>query len=199
MDKARKHLERGFHLAWVEQNANAALEEFRAGLELQPDMAEIHLQIGQVHFHSDTPQYEEALREFLEVTRLLPKWAEGHLWAANTLDQLDRLHEALNEFRVAAELAPDDPRIHISMGRCLSKMSRFSEAIASFKEGIRLKPVYGEMDARMLLAEALRDNGQLPEAVKELRTVAAMQPVWSYEMSLPDEARQMIDKYEGTR
>lgn len=199
MDKAREHLQRGFHLAWIEDNADAALEEFRAGLELQPDMAEIHLQIGEVHFHSDTPRYEEVLQEFLQVTRIAPRWAEGHLMAANTLEQLDRLDEALKEFQIAAELAPDDPRIRISMGCCLNKMSRFSEAVTSFKEGICLKPAYGEMDAHMFLAEALRNDGQIVEAIKEFRIAAAMEPVWDYEMSLHEEARQMMEEYDSAR
>ncbi len=52
------------------------------------------------------------------------------------------------------------------------------------------------MSAHVFLAEALAGSGRTAEAIKEPKTVAAMEAAWEYEMPLPEEARQMIAKYQ---
>jgi len=48
-----------------------------------------------------------------------------------------------------------------------------ADAIAAFQQGIGTQARYGEMATRMMLADALRKNGQVKEALSEWKTVAS--------------------------
>lgn len=194
---AEEHIQNGFRLAWIENDRTAALREFAAALRIEPHNSRAHLQIGQIHFYES--DLIKALREFEEVNRLAPHWGEGHLFRANTLQDLERFEEAESAYYRTIDLMPDDPRPHISLGTCLVKLGRLSEAIAAFRKGIALKLAYGEIASRMMLADALLENGQKEEALEQWRTVANMEAVWDYEQDDPGKARQMLTKYGDQR
>jgi len=90
---------------------------------------------------------------------------------------------------------PGDARTHISFGTCLIKQGKYADAIAAFRQGIALKPAYGEMATRMMLADALRTNGQVKEALSEWKTVASMKAVWDYEQGEPERAKEFLAQY----
>src|SRR5690242_20391283 len=96
-DRAKKHLERGNHLAWIEGKTAAAIEEFRTALQLHPTLAAAQLQIGSIFFHDN--QMEQAMTEFHEVIRLSPDWSEGHYLLALTYEKTGRREDANYEFR----------------------------------------------------------------------------------------------------
>src|SRR5690242_7333541 len=98
-ERAKKHLERGHELAWIEGKTETALEEFRTALQLHPTLAAAHLQIGQIFFHDD--QLEQATIEFREVIRLRPEWSEGHYMLALCCEKAGRQAEAVYEYRKA--------------------------------------------------------------------------------------------------
>lgn len=196
--EAEKHFQNGYRLAWIEMNEPEAIIELKKALELQPDMAEAHEQIGSIHFHAKKPRLLDALNEFEETIRLSPKWSEGHFMFANTLMELKRYKDALHEYRIAAGLASDDARILIDLGYCLHKLKHYSQAVKAYHQGIALKPAYGEMGARMMLADTLKDAGRLKEAAIEWKIVANTEPVWDYEMKLPAEAKELLEKNTRT-
>lgn len=192
---AEEYCKDGYRLAWIEGDLAAGLAEFKKALELWPDSTQAHHQIGLIYFHSSKRDLLSALAEFEAVTRLAGDWSEGYLWQANTLQDLGRNGEAESAYREAARLTPDDSRIHISFAACLVKQSKFKDAIASFRHGIALKPAYGEISARMMLADALRENGQIKEAIEQWKIVATMDAVWSYEQEEPELAKKFLAQF----
>jgi len=192
---AEEHCREGFRLAWVAKDTDAALQEFRTALEIWPASAQAHCQIGQIHFSATEPNLAEALCEFLEATRVAPEWSEGHLWCGNVLQEMLKMDEAAARFKEAMRLTPGDARTYISFGICLIKQGKYADAIAAFQQGIALKPAYGEMATRMMLADALRKNGQVKEALSEWKTVASMKAVWDYEQGEPERAKEFLAQY----
>jgi len=66
------------------------------------------------------------------------------------------------QFRQTVQRFPDSPLGHFSLGKLLLEQRRYQEAVASLTEATRLDPAYAA--ALVSLGEALRSNGQLPEA-----------------------------------
>lgn len=193
---AQEHLERGDKLAWLQHKKANALREYRVALELDPTMATAHWRIGQVYFHARKRNLTAALAEFEETVRLALKWNEGYFCCAITLMDTGRRAEALAAFLQAVRLKPEDARVQIALGSCYFQMRRFEAAIECYREGLRLKPAYGEMAARLMLAHAYKNNGQIEAAVAEWRVVAGMKPVWDYEDDNPAQARRMLAEYD---
>ncbi|HPS00479.1 MAG TPA: tetratricopeptide repeat protein [Candidatus Sumerlaeota bacterium] len=194
-EKARWHVLRGDQLAWVNMKRRAALQEYRAALKIWSSYPKAHWRIGQLHYYARKPRYEKALAEFQETVRLAPEWSEGYLWCGNALDEIGRSDEAIEAYRKAIQLEPDDPRHHISLGACLDKSGRHAEAIPAFRRGIELEPTYGEMSARMYLADALKANDQLPEAIEQWRIVAKMEEWWDEDEGVAREAQDFLDQF----
>ena len=196
---ATRHLERGDKLARLQHRKTAALKEYQAALDLEPHVAEAHWRIGQIRYFARRKELAAALTAFEAAVEARPDWSEGHLWRANALAELGRLAEVEDSYREAIRLRPEDTRPHISLGLCLPKMGRHAEAIACYREGLRLGPAYGEMAARLMLADAYKENGQIAEAVSEWRIVAETKPVWDYEDDNSEEARRIPAQYDTER
>jgi protein O-GlcNAc transferase len=196
-EKAKQHAERADKMAWIEGNKAAALKEYQTALELCPRLVHAHLRIGQLHFHAEPPELAEALAAFQETVRLAPDWSEGHLWLANTLQRMEKNDDAIAAYKEAIRLAPRDARAYTSLGMSLATMGEYEEAIAAFREGLACKPTYGEIAARMALADALKANGQIAEARRQWRTVARSKATWSYEQDAPEEARALLKRHDS--
>ena len=132
------------------------------------------LKNGQTLFFSNPPDLDGAIESFRSVTECAPNWVEGFHWLGAALRQRGKLEESAKTFRKATQLDAKDPRPMISLGECFVALGRLSEAIQSFRAGIELKPHYGEADARLMLANALEQNGKIQEAVTEWKAIANM-------------------------
>jgi tetratricopeptide (TPR) repeat protein len=132
------------------------------------------LQRGQTLFFATPPDSDGAIEAFRLVTELAPNWAEGFYWLGSTLKQRGKLEDAVKMFRKAAQLASNDSRPLISLGVCFVTMGSLAEAITSFRAGLQLKPHYGEADARLMLANALEQNGKIQDAITEWRKVVGL-------------------------
>jgi tetratricopeptide (TPR) repeat protein len=193
---AEEHCREGFRLAWLEKKPAAALEKFRAALEIWPANPQAHCQIGEIHFFAPERNLPEALREFDETIRRAPDWGEGHFWRGAVLQEMERHEEAASAYKEAVRLMPRDPRAYVSLGDCLAKLEKYAEAVDALQKGISARPAYGEMAARMKLADVFCKNGQLPNAIQQWQTVANMTAVWDYEQSEPERAKKFLMQYQ---
>jgi tetratricopeptide (TPR) repeat protein len=194
--RAQEHLNKGDKLAWgPKAKPDAALEQYRFALQLDPALAAAYWRIGQLHFFAEQPRLNEALQAFQDTIRVEPDWAEGHLWFANVLSDLDQDAQAVLEYQIAMRLSPTDSRAPISLASCLVKLNRFPEAILAYQAGIALNPAYCEMAARMMLADALKKDNQIQVAVHQWKIVAGMKSVWDYEKGEPEKAAQLVAEY----
>jgi cytochrome c-type biogenesis protein CcmH/NrfG len=192
---AEEHCREGFRLAWVANDFPAALRQFHAALEISPNNPQAHCQIGEIHFFSPERNLDEALKEFQEAIRLAPDWGEGTFWLASALHEMKRHSEATVAYKEAVRLTPSDPRAYISLGRCLFEMEKYAEAVQALQQGIDLKPAYGEISARMMLADAFRETRQLRRALREWQIVSSMTAVWDYEQGEPERAKKFLLQY----
>jgi uncharacterized protein HemY len=77
-----------------------------------------------------------------------------------------------------ARKSPSDPRPLIALGWCLRSREKYAEALPYLEEGLRLKPHYGEADARIMLAEVYERLGEIDKAAAFWRQVIGMKPMY---------------------
>jgi tetratricopeptide (TPR) repeat protein len=144
----------------------AAIEQFQAALQLKPDYAEAHNDLGSVL--DAEGRSGEALAELETALRLKPDYAEAHNNLGNALaKQPGRLNDALFQYQEALRLKPDDVEAHNNLANLLEKLpGHVNDAIAEYEEALRLDPGFAR--ARNNLGNALATiPGRLNYAIAE--------------------------------
>lgn len=102
---------------------------------------------------------------------------------------------AMIHFKSATQIDGSDPRYWVWYGACLMELRHWGQAARVLKKGLSLKPHYGEADAKVMLAEALFNNGEKKATVAELKKVVKMEPMYpSYEAPI-EKAKEMLAKW----
>jgi tetratricopeptide (TPR) repeat protein len=164
-------------------------------ITLFPDYSPSHMLLGQIHFFSRKPNYEEALKAFREVVRINPSWEEGHHWSGIALEQIGDIDKAIVSYSEAIRLTPEDSRPHVALGNCYMKKGSYNKAITMFRQGLELKPYCTEADVRGFLAKALMKNSQIKEACAEWQRVLKIEAGYPSNDAPLKEAKRMLAKY----
>jgi eukaryotic-like serine/threonine-protein kinase len=98
-------------------------------LDLDPDLAEAHLELALIHFYADW-DWAAADKEFKLAIQLSPSDAEAHRTSSFYFSALGRVDEALAESRQAQQLDPLSIWTQITSGYVFYFARRYDEAVA---------------------------------------------------------------------
>ncbi|MDW8308705.1 MAG: tetratricopeptide repeat protein [Verrucomicrobiales bacterium] len=150
----------------------AAMQCFRAALELKPDHAlvlhNLAVELG------DRGRHSEALALLERAVRVRPDHPGIRTELANTLMQLGRTDEALAQYHEALRRAPQDAGARHALGLALSELGRPAEAIPHFEAALRANP--GLLEAHNSLGSAWLRVGKFNEAIREFETLLRLMP-----------------------
>jgi TolB-like protein/Flp pilus assembly protein TadD len=102
-----------------------------------------------------------------------PDIGEAHVQLANALQEQWHWHEAEAEYRRALELNPNDADAHAGLAFWLLSQGRTDEAVTWARRGRELDPL---AVSGAIVAWTLFQSRRYDEAVRELRSVLAVQP-----------------------
>lgn len=155
--------------------AAEAMAEFEKALQINPDLAEAHNNMGLLL--SDIPaQAANAEAEFREALKIRPDYAQAHNDLGSLLaDDPMRVQEAMAEYQAALRISPDYAEAHNNMGSALSGLGRSEEAIREFEEALRINPNLAEAHANLGVA-LMKTPGRMPEAVRHFQTALEIRP-----------------------
>ena len=145
---------------------------YRRALELKPDYAEAHNNLGVAL--KDQGKLDEAVACYRRALELKPDYAEAHYNLGNALKDQGKLDEAVACYRRALELKPDYAEAHNNLGVALKDQGKLDEAVACYRRALELKPDYAE--AHNNLGVAFKDQGKLDEAVACYRRALELKP-----------------------
>ena len=145
---------------------------YRRALELKPDYAEAHNNLGNAL--KDQGKLDEAVACYRRALELKPDYAEAHNNLGNALKDQGKLDEAVACYRRALELKPDYAEAHNNLGVALKDQGKLDEAVACYRRALELKPDYAE--AHNNLGNAFKDQGKLDEAVACYRRALELKP-----------------------
>jgi serine/threonine protein kinase/Tfp pilus assembly protein PilF len=150
---------------WVEAITEAKTAAERA-LQLDPDLAEAHVSLGQIKLLLDW-DWPAAEREFQRGLALNQSSALAHNAYAMYLATMNRLADAIIEVRRAQELEPLSPIVNADLGWYLLFAGQRAGAIGQFERTLEFDA--NSVSAHRGLGLALSEDGQHEEAIRHLR------------------------------
>lgn len=163
----------------LQSRVSEARSHFERALEINPDDAEAHLNLGLAFERLD--QRPRAIGEYRLSLKLKPSIPEAHYCLGNALIAEGRLPEAIGELGRALQLRPDygaakenlaSARNNYGVG--LAGAGRWEEAAVQYGEALRLKPVNPE--AQFNLGNSLAQAGRVGEAIGHFEESLRIRP-----------------------
>ena len=145
----------------------------RKALELDPNLAEAHVAVGDVLFHHGD-DVAGAEREFRRAIELDPNLAEAHYYYAYLLLSECRFEEAAPRARLALKLSPLDSQAAIVLSRVLIHSRQYEEAIAFVVRAMTFDPQSIGLLSELAVAHSM--HGEHEKAIAEFGRVVAMSP-----------------------
>ena len=157
-----------------EERHRKAATVARKALELDPNLAEAHVALGDVLFHHGN-DVAGAEREFRRAIELDPNLAEAHSYYAYLLMRTDRLDEAIARARLAVKLSPLDASSSIILAQSLTFSRRYKDAVAVLEHALKFDPQSNTLLVELAVAHSML--GEHEKAVSEFgRAIAASPP-----------------------
>jgi tetratricopeptide (TPR) repeat protein len=155
----------------LQQRAGPGDCEFEKIVALQPKSVEDHMVLGQLYTVKHQPEKAEA--EFKTAQDIEPESEEVVLNLARLYAESGDLQHAVK----AIEAVPVDgrtPKMEFTLGALYDQMKQPKDAIAAYKRAEDMEP--GDLQTMDALAQALLNNDQLDEALKEYKELAEADP-----------------------
>ncbi len=133
---------------------NGAIEEYRAALQLDPDLAGAFLGMGAVFL--DQHEWKQAEDALKRAAQLDSGNSQIEYWLGRSLLAQQKFHEAQLAFRTATKLNPDDAETFSDLGLTYMAQGRSTDAINTLRQAIALRPDFAEAHSRLELANAFK-------------------------------------------
>lgn len=117
-----------------------ASEEFKKALELAPNDAEVHYNLGDVY--ADQEIYDKARAAYKKVIEINPEFIDAYLNLGMIYLSMDLLEEEVSLYKQGLKFNPDDPDLHFHLGESYAFENKFKMAIVEYKKSISLNPMY---------------------------------------------------------
>jgi Flp pilus assembly protein TadD len=150
----------------------AAADAFRKALDLAPDVADPHYDMGLIHL--DERNYPAAAAEFSRATQIEPRHARGHNMLGFALAAQHRLDDAIVEYRRALAIKPNYANAHFTLGLALREQGNYEPAATEFLAAIDLDPT--SAPALRELATCRIRQANYAAALDSLRRLLQLQP-----------------------
>jgi len=164
------HMYLGLALA-ASGEVKSGMQELAAALELDPNNARAHVNLGSVYLQNG--QEFLAKGEFEKALQIDPWFPEAHNNLGLILSKSNEAEQAEQHFRLAADLEPQYLEAVFNHGLSLRALNRLDDALAAFRRAAELAP--GNAQVQYALGLTLKDKGELRSAQAALDRAAALE------------------------
>jgi len=156
----------------VNKEYDRAIPEWRKALELTPDDAKAHYNLGVAL--AETRATDEAISHFQRALDLDPDYSDAHTNLGVILAGSGKLDEAVRHLERAVHLSPRDVKAQVNLAGALVDKGRLQEGIAHCQAALDVDPQ--SADAHNNLGIALVKSGSIDEAILHLEKAAEVNP-----------------------
>ena len=150
---------------------DAALEQFKAILELSPSDSDANASLGDLY--ASMNRHAEAEVAYRTLISARPSNPEGYLRLGAVLTKGDQPAKAIDVLQKAIELAPGIPEPRLRLAEVLVRLGQPEKAEDYARQALALAP---SDTAHNLMGAALASQGRLPEAVEHFRAAVQLAP-----------------------
>jgi len=136
----------------------------RKALQMDAQLAEAHISLGQIHFRYDW-NWRDAEREFQRALDLNPNHPLAHQHYGAYLTAMGRHDEAIAELKRAQELDPLSLTVNATSAWIFVQARRYDQGIEQYRKTIELDPNFAA--AHQYLAGTYESKGMWDEAIAE--------------------------------
>lgn len=166
---------------------------YRQILQVQPELAEIHLELGNVLEAQD--KIVEATACYRHALTLKPDLIHAYSNLGYVLGMQNQFAEAEHCYRRALELEPNVVQVLHNLASVLNIQNKFAEAVTYYHQALQLKPDFVETHNN--LGNALQSLGQIEEAATCYLQALQLKPDFAEAYSNLGNALQAQEKFEN--
>ena len=154
-----------------QQKFEEAAVTYRKALSLEPNIAEIHVNLGAVL--GRLGQSDAAIDHYRKATQLNPRLPVAPFNLGIILQEQGRLEEAVAAYRKAIAIEPGFYEALGNLGTILQRQGKLEEAVSTYRKALAI-----HQDARGFfnLGTALRDEGKHQEAADSYLKALSLDP-----------------------
>jgi len=164
-----------FDRAWnlgEKGETEAAVAEWRKALQLSPDDAKAHNNLGTVLWRRG--ELDEAVTHYVKALELKPNYPEANNNLGVAFVRQGKWDAAITQFQKALETYPDSADLQTSLGRAFAGKGKLDKAIEHWRQAVRLKP--GSADTHNNLAIGYFKAEKWEQAIGELQKAVEISP-----------------------
>jgi len=145
-------------------NLKAAAAEHEKALQIDPKMAQAHVNLITIYVELELPELAE--KHYQALLEVNPNLAEGHYAYGVLLVRTGRIEEAGAAFKKALEINPYYPDAHANLAYLLMQKGHLEEAERHYRDALQYQPTHRL--AHFNLARLLVNRGAIQEAIEHL-------------------------------
>jgi tetratricopeptide (TPR) repeat protein len=116
-----------------------AVEMYEQVLELDPDHAAAHINLGTLHYNRQ--EYALAEKHYRRAIEIDPRYALAYFDLGNVLDETGRVGEAIQTYGTALQLAPTYADAHYNLALAYEKVKEPRKALRHWRAYVKLDTV----------------------------------------------------------
>jgi tetratricopeptide (TPR) repeat protein len=130
---------RGIALEEDPGHQTQAIEMYQQVLNLDPDHAAAHINLGTLHYNRQ--EYPLAERHYRHAIEVDPRYALAYFDLGNVLDETGRVTEAIQTYSTALQLAPTYADAHYNLALAYEKIKEPRNALKHWRAYVKLDTV----------------------------------------------------------
>jgi tetratricopeptide (TPR) repeat protein len=127
---------RGIALEEDPNHQTQAIEMYQQVLELDPDHAAAHINLGTLHYNRQ--EYALAEKHYRHAIEVDPRYALAYFDLGNVLDETGRVAEAIQTYGTALQLAPTYADAHYNLALAYEKIKEPRNALKHWRAYVKL-------------------------------------------------------------
>jgi tetratricopeptide (TPR) repeat protein len=116
-----------------------AIEMYQQVLELDPEHAAAHINLGTLHYNRQ--EYALAEKHYRHAIEVDPRYALAYFDLGNVLDETGRVAEAIQTYNTALQLAPTYADAHYNLALAYEKIKEPRQALKHWRAYVKLDTV----------------------------------------------------------
>ena len=114
------------------------IQLYHQALEIKPDDAQVHLQLGRVLIRQNRPK--DAITSYQTALQFQPDNFEIYLELGKALEKEKKWEDAITSYRRAIKLNPDYSWSHKHLGDALAQLGKIHEASTCYHRALQIQP-----------------------------------------------------------